>query len=305
MLKGVRLSGTFPTKAHALAWEADKRASILAPVGSGKTCGDAFTKYANEVSPKKPGEIWEKRRLVAFGKMPLAKVLISTVSASDLAKWRDERLLTVKGATVIRDFNLLSHVFNIARKEWKWLQNSPTKDAARPKDSPPRDRRITDAEIETMCVALGFNGEAKTKTQRAAVAFLFAIETAMRQGEIAQLRKADIVDSVAHLPAEICKTRKKRDVPLSKRARELLALLPDDDPLFGLTSVQIEGMFRSARKRTPIVDLHFHDSRHEAITRLAKRMTVLQLARMVGHNDVNQLLSYFNESAADMVELLD
>lgn len=305
MLKGVRLSGTFPTKAHALAWEAEKRASILAPVGTGKTCGDAFIKYAREVSPKKDGEKWEHRRLVAFGKSSLAKVLASEVSATDLSKWRDDRLLTVKGATVIRDFNLLSHVFSIARKEWKWLDHSPTKDAARPKDSTPRDRRITDKEIEMMCVALGFDDEAATKAQRTAVAFLFAIETAMRQGEIAQLRKSHIVGSVAHLPAEICKTRKKRDVPLSKRARELLTMLPEADPLFGLTAPQIEGMFRSARKRSPIEDLHFHDSRHEAITRLAKRMTVLQLARMVGHSDINQLLSYFNESAADMVKLLD
>ena len=303
MLKGVRHSGTFPTKAHALAWEAEKRASITAPAGTGKTCLDAFNKYADEVSPKKAGEAWELRRLANFGKSDLAKVPISEVTAVHISAWRDERLKTVSGATVVRDYNLLSNVFTIARKEWHWLDKSPTTDSARPKESPPRDRRITDAEIATMCAALGFTDHVKTKSQAVAAAFLFAVETAMRQGEIAQLRPEHLAGSVAHLPAEICKTRRKRDVPLSKRAVAILAML-SQDTLFGLESTQIESIFRQARARTDIVNLRFHDSRHEAITRLAKKLNVLELARVVGHSDIRQLQVYFNLQAQDMVHLL-
>lgn len=46
--------------------------------------------------------------------------------------------------------------------------------------------------------------------------------------------------------------------------------------------------------------LTFHDTRHEAITRLAKKLHVLDLARMVGHSDIRQLHTYYNETAADI-----
>ena len=304
MLKGVRLSGTFTTKAAALAWESEKRSTITAPVGSGKTCGDAFIKYADEVSPTKRGERWELLRLASFGKSKLAQVAIRDVKTADVAAWRDERLKSVAGSTVNRELNLLSNVFTVARKEWGWLTDSPTKDVRRPLDPPSRDRRITSDEIKMICHVLGFDDVVTTKNQAVAVAFLFAIETAMREGEIAKLRPEFIKDAVAHLPAEICKSGHKRDVPLSKEALRLLSLLPKDT-LFGLTADSIDVNFRNARDKTPIKDLHFHDTRHEAITRLAKKLHVLELARMTGHRDINQLQGYFNQSATDTVHKLD
>lgn len=307
MLKGERLSGTFSTKAAALAWESQQRTRITAPVGSGKTCGDAFIRYSVEVSPSKRGERWELLRLTAFGKTNLAKVAIRTVTTADVAAWRDHRLTVDKVATstVNRELNLLSHVFNIARKEWGWLDGSPTKDVRRPPDPHSRDRRINDDEIQMMCHALGFDELVETKSQAVAAAFLFAIETAMREGEIANLRKEYLDGPVAHLPASICKNGHKRSVPLSKRALAILALLPAADPLFGVSAASIDALFRKARKLTPIENLHFHDTRHEAITRLSKKMHVLQLAKMVGHRDIKQLMTYFDESAADVVALLD
>jgi hypothetical protein len=42
-----------------------------------------------------------------------------------------------------------------------------------------------------------------------------------------------------------------------------------------------------------------------AITRLAKKLDVLDLARMVGHRDLKQLLVYYNESPNTIAERLD
>ena len=44
----------------------------------------------------------------------------------------------------------------------------------------------------------------------------------------------------------------------------------------------------------------FHDSRHDAITRLAKKLDVLTFARMVRHRDIRLLMIYYNKSAADI-----
>jgi len=57
--------------------------------------------------------------------------------------------------------------------------------------------------------------------------------------------------------------------------------------------------------KTKIKDLTFHDTRHEAITRLAKKLDVLDLARMVGHRDIKQLLTYYNKSAKEIASQLD
>lgn len=155
MVDGARSSGTLNTKAAALAWEATVRTAKPAGQLVTQTCLDAFEKYEREVSAKKKGARWEGFRLAAFGRSDFAKVLIREVNASHVAAWRDQRVKAVSGATVNREMNLLSNVFTVARKEWKWIKESPTADVSRPKDGKPRFRRIVQAEIDQICIALG------------------------------------------------------------------------------------------------------------------------------------------------------
>lgn len=67
----------------------------------------------------------------------------------------------------------------------------------------------------------------------------------------------------------------------------------------------LDVLFRRLRDQAGIVGLTFHDSRHEAITRLAGKLEVLELARMVGHKNLNQLLTYYNKTAAELAQKLD
>lgn len=136
-----------------------------------------------------------------------------------------------------------------------------------------------------------------------AVAFLFAIETAMRAGEICELTW----DRVEGTAARLLKTKNgtKRDVPLSARAIALLQQLPRDNATcFGITSASLDALFRKAKTRACVEDLKFHDTRHEAITRLAKKLNVLELARMVGHKDLNELQTYYNATAEELATKL-
>ena len=65
--KGVYDSATFPTKGAAVAWAQRREAEIDAgktgKIPAGKTFGDLLTRYAEEVSPTKPGERWERIRI--------------------------------------------------------------------------------------------------------------------------------------------------------------------------------------------------------------------------------------------------
>ena len=311
-IKGTRDSATFSTKAEAQAWANDLedrlRKNKSVGISLKHSCDDAFTRYSEDVSEKKRGKAWEQNKLIAlsnhlidgarFGDMPVIQITSET-----LAAWRDERLKTVQGSTVNRELKLLSHVFNVARKEWKWMGANPVADIEHPKDPPPRDRRISLEEIEKLNYVLGLDNAGTTKTGAVAVAFNFAIETAMRLGEICNLAHKDIQGSVATLPKT--KNGSKREVPLSPRALELLAMLPkDNDTVFGVTKESLDALFRKAKRKAMIEDLTFHDTRHEAITRLAKKLNVLELARMVGHRDLKMLQIYYNETAENLAKKL-
>lgn len=318
---GVRESRTLATKAEAVAWAAMRETEIRTEkttgIQRGRTVDDAFRRYEKEVSVHKRGHRWEAIRLSAIGKCVIEGTVLSEMKLADvtpdtLGKWRDQRLKVdkVSGSTVNRELNLISHVFSSAAREWKWISASPTTDVRRPKESAPLDRLYTDDEIDRICMTLGLgdepNGSAETISQRVAVAFLFAIETAMRVGEICGLMPADVVGRVARL--QRTKNGLKRDVALSTRAVQLLQMLPapvEGGTIFGVTAASVDVLFRKAKTRAMIDDATFHDTRHLAITRLAKKVNVLDLARMVGHRDLRQLQVYYNESAADMAMRLD
>lgn len=309
-VKGVRDSATRTTKAEARAW-ADRREEEIREgrtvIDGGRTVADLFGRYAREVSPTKRGERWEVLRLGLLSRMPLGQVRLAELSAGHVAEWRDARLQQVSAGSVLREMNLMRHAFETARREWGWLDVSPMQDVRRPRAPRPRDRRPTQDEIDRIVLSLGFDegGPVESTSQRVAVAYLFAIETAMRAGEICGLlpENVDLASRVAHLP--MTKNGRARDVPLSARAVELLEMLkPWDNTVFQLDGRSLDTLFRRARDRCMIEGLTFHDSRREATSRLAKKLHPLELARVTGHTDLKMLLVYYSESAADIAKKL-
>jgi integrase len=127
---------------------------------------------------------------------------------------------------------------------------------------PARNRLISQREIEAICVALNWRHDIvdvppTTKQQRIALAFLFAIEAAMRAGEICALKADDVSGRVARL--HMTKNGLPRDVALSVRALEIWEMVPEG---FGVTSATLDAMFRKAREKAGIQGMTFHDTRH-------------------------------------------
>jgi len=178
----------------------------------------------------------------------------------------------------------------------------------KPQGEPPRDKLPTQKEIDALCFALNYSHDAVLDTimARVGAAMIFAIETAFRAQEICNLRWVDINGRVAKINDS--KTRAGvREVPLSSRAMDVLTQLKgvDETLVFNLKTSQLDSLFRKAKKLVDIEDLHFHDFRHLAITRLASKLEVLELARIIGHKDLRMLLIYYNKSAQDIVSKLD
>jgi integrase len=180
------------------------------------------------------------------------------------------------------------------------------RDVRRPPPTPARTRRIAEDEQRRILLALCYD-EARPvteKRQQVAVAWLIAIETAMRCGEVLGLTWTNVRGKVAHLPKT--KNGDARDVPLSKRAQVLLEKLKGLDALkcFTVSGASCDALFRRARDAAGVVGLTFHDSRREGTSRLSKKVDVLTLARITGHKDINELMTYYQtdmEVVADQI----
>ena len=316
---GVRKTATFATKAQAAAWamaiEAEV-ASVAAGVAPVKTVREALEKYLAEEAPKRRGCAWESVRLrgwlghvdkrngrVSRQVLPWLDRPLAEIGADVLAEWRNDRLQLVSTGSVRREMNLMGSVLAVAAREWRWIKANPLAEVRRPPMPAHRTRRITDDEIRRITLALGWeDGPVGSLSCEVAAAFLLAIETAMRIGELLALRweDVDLVRRVARL--RMTKNGTARDVPLSREALRIFGLLQGRDPsrVFTVPAATADVLFRRAKASAQVADLHFHDSRREATSRLAKRVDVLTLARITGHKDVRMLMIYYQTDMADV-----
>ena len=318
---GKRATKVFDTKRAALAWAQEQEAQLSGAQLPDKTFGDACRRYSEEVTEAKRGGRWDRIRIDRFLRDdPITKRRLQALTSTDLAEWRDMRLkqmkpatanrpaAAIKPATVAREMNLIAAILEIARREWRWLKESPMRDVQQPKKPKGRARRISGEEVEALARAFGVwdSLEVETQRNRIGLAFLFALETAMRSGEICELRWPDIHLAERYVTVRTSKNGDSRDVPLTSRAVEILKVLPlGFGPAFGLSASKRDGLFRKVRDSVPsIKNLHFHDSRAEAIWRLSKKLDVLELARVIGHRNLSSLLIYYNASAAELAKRL-
>src|SRR5438132_8226986 len=135
-------------------------------------------------------------------------------------------------------------------------------DVERPAKGRARERLPSQDEIDRICLALGYErGKVPAnKSQRVAIAWLLAIETGMRAGELCALKKdgesyVDLERRVAVL--DTTKNGDGRKIPLSRAAVDLFKLLGDN--VLDLSPSSVDALFRKAKGRAEIKGLHFHD----------------------------------------------
>ena len=176
-----------------------------------ETLNDILTRYDLEVAPlHRSGTSRFNIRVLkrALGETPLADF-----NAQVIAKWRDERLKSVKPPTVARNLNTLSAILNHARKEWCYPIVNPIPDIKRPAQSQSRARRLEDGEEGRVLAGLESHYGRVVR---------FALATGMRRGEVLSLtwRNVDMIARVALLThtknGDACR------VPLSSAALNVL-----------------------------------------------------------------------------------
>jgi integrase len=287
--RGVRRSSTFPSKGAAVAWAGQQESDIMAGVRGdipNLTVADLLKRYREEVSPHKKGARWEIIRLTAWERDKLAAARTRHLDSPHVSDWQERRLKAVSSASVRRERNLLNNVFEIARKEWRWLKANPFTGVRRPKDGRARTRIASDDEITKLT---------KAASPALSRAIVLALESGMRAGEIAGL--TEVRGRVAYLLDT--KNGEAREVPLSQRALDAWG------GGIGLSAGSISALFARLCGELEIEGLTFHDLRATAITKLARKLDALQLAKMIGHKNPKMLMVYYRESAADIASRLD
>lgn len=166
-----------------------------------------------------------------------------------------------------------------------------------------RDRRPTADELEALLVHTKHNRALRRIRYHDLIRF--AIESAMRLDEICSLRWEDVDLEAGTVIIRLRKhpTQKRdQEVPLMGESQSIIeAQARIDDRVFPYGSESVSNGFRRICRHLDIEDLHFHDLRHEGISRLFERGYQIQEVAMVsGHRDWGSLRRYVNLKAGDL-----
>ena len=300
---------TFSAKQDAHKWARETERSIElgqyvdTTEANKTTLRQLLERYEREVSVKKRSdtEPYQIKNLLTFD---FVDKTLAQISKSDIAEFRDKRLLQVSGSSVNKQLSILSDCINKSITEWKcYIKENPVGKELRCKEPPPRTRRLENDEYDRLMIAC--------KRSRAFWCPIidFAIHTGMRRGELLNIEwsMVDLNKKIITLPASLTKTNKSRNVPLQPRALEILRTLPRSlsGKIFPIGVKNFERSWRSICNKAKIEKhLRFHDLKRECVSRLLEKgLSISEVQLFVG-NSLTSLSTYTAHNSTAVAEKL-
>lgn len=313
-------SEMFDTKAQAQEWasrqEADMRALKFqdARIIADKLLGAAIDRYIEEQTQVKPlGK--NKNAVLANLKRDLGKLTLPELTGDALISHVKERKAAgAGGVTIAIDLTYLASVLKAAKNIWRWPVNFDAIEQARAymnhiglsTRSKERTRRPT--KIELSNISKWFTVKVRQKVPMADL-IAFAVDTAMRLGEIINLKWVDLNEQdrtiiIRNRKHPRSKIGNDQEVPLLGDAFDIIKRQPRFDKvdrIFPVTEGTVSSLFPRACKALGIEDLRFHDLRHEGVSRLFEMgYSIEQVALISGHRDWKMLARYTQIRAKDL-----
>ncbi|NNE24550.1 MAG: site-specific integrase [Rhizobiales bacterium] len=254
------------------------------------TLGDLVSRYLEEVTPRKRSAVAEKYVLRKFRAHPICKKSLANITTSAFSKYRDERLAVISPSGLKRELVPVRNIFEVARRDWGIpIKENPLDQLRLKFVDQRRERRLKEGELDRI-----ISEARKCKNPYVVPVILFAIETGMRRGEILAVTWDDLDTTEETLRIPQSKNGYSRCIPLSGKALAILeSLQPVSERVFPTTANALRLNWERVKKRAGIDDLHFHDLRHEAISRFFELgLTVPEVALISGHRDTRMLLRY-------------
>ena len=302
------VSRSFLSKADAQRWGREQERLVdlgEAPspnrVSASAPLSEFIARYLAEVSSRKRSKS-DEFHFRQIMRHRLAALVVSKLTAADIASFRDHRLKSVAGPTVRKELNLLGHLLKVARCEWgASVKPDLVASVRKPENAQGRDRRPSSDEFLRVYQELK-----KSRNPLVADIAKFAMVTGMRRGEVLSLlwENVDLPNQTARLP--LTKNGECRVVPLGPRAMTALARQLEthpcnyeasngklSGPVFNISANAVRLAWGRATRRAGVSDLRFHDLRHEAISAFFEMgLSVPEVALISGHKDARMLFRY-------------
>ena len=302
------ISKTFISKQDAQRWA--RETERLIEIGQYQDLSEAnkttlkqlLERYEREVSSKKRTEA-DKYLIRNIMQHDLVNKVLSHVSSSDIAEFRDKRLETVSGSSVNRELSIISDCINRAITEWKcFISENPVKVGLRCKENPQRTRRLLAGEYEKL-----MNSCKKNRAFWCPI-IDFAIHSAMRRGELLSITwdMVDLDKKFITLPPQITKTNKPRNVPLQPHAINILRSIPRslNGRVFPIGIKNFERSWTAICKRAGIKGLRWHDLKREAVSRLFEKGLSVSEVQLFCGNSLTTLGVYTEHDSTTLAEKL-
>ncbi|MNJ25436.1 Phage integrase family protein [compost metagenome] len=310
-------SQTFARKQAAQAW-ARKRESELDQPGAieranrkGATMKEMIDRYMVEMEKARPLGKTKRGTLKAISESYLGKVADQDINSQllvEYALWRmGKEGGSIQPQTAGNDLAHLGAVLSIARPAWGYeVDPHAMSDARRVLKklgynmrSRERDRRPTLDELDKLLTHFqGIQAYRPTSINMLKMT-AFALFSTRRQEEITRIQWADL-DEVGHrvLVRDMKNPGQKigNDVwcHLPPEAWAILQSMPRAVPeIFPYSAEAVSTSWTRACKLLGIEDLHFHDLRHEGVSRLFEmEWDIPRVASVSGHRDWNSMRRY-------------
>lgn len=266
---------------------------------SGLTIAQAVDRFMCETEPGKPIGATKAGNLRQWRNGDAGGVSLEGLQASHIIAHAQAR--TCGPATMTMEILFLGEVLEYARHAWGVSLGDPIKDARpvlrRAKligKSKERDRRPSAEEIASLQAYLSANKRLPMRDL-----FDFAIASAMRLGEVTDLRWRDLDRAKSLILVRQRKhpvTKKDEWVPLLPPARAIVERQEATDArIWPHHPDSVSRAFLAACQALGIADLRWHDLRHEGVSRLFEAgYRIEQVALISGHKDWKSLKRYTN-----------
>ena len=328
LIEGTKyIAKTFLLREDAIRWARKVEVAIergdVDPQSSNVPLRDLIKRYLSTVTPAKKNCRSESYLLKVWMGQEFTSKSAYKVDQKDLVSWRDQRLANgISTGTVRNALAALSAVYRHAAQDWGMdrLEN-PVMRMKRPLPCKARSRRVSEAELGAI--------KNSACNEELPIIIDLAVETGMRLSELVNLvwSNVDLTARTAHLADT--KNGEARTVPLSTKAVQLLQVkrssnvLRFDGRIFDSKPEAVTVHFRKSVQRAHIryvkdfglyglvhkdnllVDIRFHDLRHEAVSRLFERgLNMLEVSAISGHKSLQMLKRYTHLKAEDLVKKL-
>lgn len=314
-------SETFDRLNLAKEWVGRREAELRLPGAldrvrsRGVTVGDLITRYCTEVQARAAFGRTKREHLAQMLRMDLAEVSASMLDTKRIMAHFRSRAATAAAATVNNDAVWLRVVMRYAAHVLGMPVPLDAVEAAIAQakgegligKSRRRARRVSDAEIDLICEYLGRSG--RWSSYPMADIIRFAVTSARRQAEITRILWADVdAESRTVLVRDVKHPRLKagnhRRCKLPRAAWEIMARQPRGDGelrVFPYDAKTVSVYFTRAVSALELSDLHFHDLRHEATSRLFEAGHSIQEVQLITlHDSWAELARYTHLRAEDV-----